>query len=116
MFKKLAKMAKRNVKAVGEVVKGNMNSAKSLAKGDVKGALKNTANTVKTAVRTAKETRKDVVGSTVAGKLLRGRGKRSGVATASKDVPMGALDKMRADRGMIGSIPSQIREYAEDEK
>jgi hypothetical protein len=131
MFKKLGKMVKRNVKSVGEVVKGNMNSVKSLSKGDVKGALKNTANTVKTAVRTAKDTRSDVAGSAVAGKMLRGRGKSSGVATPSggmmggrgfaraiqsKDMPMGQLDRMRAQRGMVGSIPGQMRDYSKNEE
>lgn len=124
MFKKLGKMIKRNVSAVGDIAKGNMNSVKSLAKGDIKGVLKNTANTVKTAVRTAKDTRKDVVGSTVAGKMVASRKKPNafagggamGRAMQSKDMPMGQLDRMRAERGMVGSIPGQMRDYSKDEE
>jgi hypothetical protein len=37
-------------------------------------------------------------------------------AIQSKDMPMGQLDRMRAQRGMVGSIPNQMRDYSQDEE
>jgi len=121
MFKKLGKMLNRNVKAVGDARKGNMANAQSFAEGDVKGAFSKAKDSAKMAARGAKDQAKDVggmaksaAGRTGAAGLLARRGKSSGVAMASKDMPMGQLDRMRAQRGMIGSIPGQMRDYSKD--
>ena len=143
MLKKLGKMVKRNVENIDGVAKSNASAANSLRKGDVKGAFSRAKDSAKMAVSGVKDQAKDVggmaksaAGRTAAGGLLARRGKSSGMATPSgsapaksggmmgrgfaramqsKDMPMGQLDRMRAQRGMIGSIPGQMRDYSEDE-
>jgi hypothetical protein len=113
MFKKLKRAAKSvgkavetNVRGVADVAKSNAKAAGQAARGDFSGAMKQAVQSVKTGASAAKSSAK---ASGMANAMRRSK------SVKSSDMPMGQLDKMRGERGMVGSIPGMMK-FAEDDK